>query len=103
MILQRRLPAGRHAPRHAFAPHLTATLREQNTARTRPPRRQGNAFRLQIWGGPQWPTDSNPPNIPRDAQTLMLQRQEANSRFLTECYLFPAALWSGACPKIASD
>jgi hypothetical protein len=30
----------------------------------------------------------------------MLQRQEANSRFLTECYLFPAALWSGPCPKI---
>lgn len=45
MILQRRLPAGRHAPRHAFAPHLTATLREQNTSRTRPPRREG---RVQI-------------------------------------------------------
>lgn len=43
------------------------------------------------------------PELPRDAQTLMLQRQEANSRFLTECYLFPAALRSGPCPKIAPD
>ena len=40
------------------------------------------------------------PELPRDAQTLMLQRQEANSRFLTECYLFPAALRSGPCPKM---
>jgi hypothetical protein len=39
------------------------------------------------------------PELPRDAETLMLQRQEANSRFLTECYLFPAALRSGPCPK----
>lgn len=39
------------------------------------------------------------PELPRDLQTLMLQRQEANSRFLTECYLFPAALRSGPCPK----
>jgi hypothetical protein len=43
------------------------------------------------------------PQFPRDTQTLMLQRQEANSRFLTECYRFPAALRSGPCPKIAPD
>lgn len=30
----------------------------------------------------------------------MLHRHEANSRFLTDCYLFPAALWSGPCPKL---
>ena len=40
------------------------------------------------------------PELPRNVQTLMLQRQEANSRFLTECYLFPAALRSGLRPKI---
>ncbi len=42
----------------------------------------------------------NPPQHPLDAQTLMLHRQEANSRFLTDCYLFPAALRSGTCPKL---
>jgi hypothetical protein len=30
----------------------------------------------------------------------MLHRQEANSRFLTDCYLFLAAVRSGACPKL---
>ena len=41
-----------------------------------------------------------PPKHPPDAQTLMLRREDANSRFLTDCYLFPAAVWSGACPKL---
>jgi hypothetical protein len=46
------------------------------------------------------PTDSNPPKHPLDRQTLMLHRHGANSRFLTDCYLFLAALRSGPCPKL---
>ena len=41
-----------------------------------------------------------PPQHPLDAQSLMLHRHDANSRFLTDCYLFPAALRSGPCPKL---
>ena len=43
-----------------------------------------------------------PRNIPY-AQTLMLRRRKANSRFLTDCYHFPAALRSGPCPKLGAS
>ena len=102
MIPQRRLPAGRHAPRHAprhaFAPHLTATPRA-TTSRIGHPT-AGERFQISNLerAAAARPTRT-PPKHPRCA-TLMLHRHQANSRFLTDCYLFPAALWSGPCPKL---
>ena len=40
-------------PRVMLLPHTSQpSCASKNTSRTRPPRRQGNAFKLQIWGGP---------------------------------------------------
>src|SRR6201987_2853753 len=103
MIPQRRLPAGRHAPRHAprhaFAPHLTATARANNTSRIGHPNSRGTLSDFEFGEGRGGPTDSNPPKHPQRT-TLMLHRHEANSRFLTDCYLFPAAVWSAPRPKL---
>ncbi len=53
-----------------------------------------------MWGWPTRPPNTQAPNDPSDVETLLVQRSEANSRFLTDCYLFPAALLSVRCPKI---
>src|SRR5262249_53651854 len=99
MILQRRLPAGRHAPRHAFAPHLTAKFASKRNCAKRPPNVRGRVQSYRIWEGPQRPIETTPPEHPLDAQTLMLRRPEANSRFFTDCYLYPAALRSRPWPN----
>jgi hypothetical protein len=41
----------------------------------------------------------NPKTSPLTPQSLLAGRRQANSRFLTNCYLFPAALSSARCPK----
>jgi hypothetical protein len=53
----------------------------------------------------EWSTEppiTHPPKtIPSNAKTLAALQHQANSRFLTDCYLFPAALSSTARPKMA--
>jgi hypothetical protein len=45
------------------------------------------------------PPNVQPQNSPLTPQSLLAGRRQANSRFLTKCYLFPAALSSARCPK----
>src|SRR5690349_2252090 len=49
MIPQRRLPAGRHAPRHAL-PHTSRPFRDPQPSRTRPPQTGGERLHIKILG-----------------------------------------------------
>jgi hypothetical protein len=42
----------------------------------------------------------NAPKLPYDVVNLLALQHQANSRFLTDCYLFLAALWSARGRKI---
>ena len=102
MISQRRLPAGVYAPRSCPRPTpYGQTTRAEYFANRWPPRRKGNAF-LTYRGWPTQAPELDPPNIPSNrAKPYRRSRHPANSRFLTDCYLFPAALLSAGCRKIA--
>src|SRR5690348_12716061 len=86
MLLQRRLPAGRHAPRHAFAPHLTANSRAK-TARNGHPNRRGTRANHKVWEGGNGRRIESPEH-PLDTRSLMLQRQEAIHGFLPTVTFF---------------
>jgi hypothetical protein len=64
------------------------------------PNPKGRVLDLQAGGGRHHRRILSPPTIPSDPQTLAALQHQANSRFLTDCYLFPAALLSTRCPKI---
>src|SRR5208282_6875820 len=91
LLAQGGLRASLHAPRHALVLHLTAGLPRQSsqpqmrdaTVCTKEPFRQT----------PEYP-NTNPL---RRAQTIPATWFRANSLFLTDCYLFPAALLSARC------
>ena len=65
MILQGSLPAGVYAPCHAFVPHLTATLREQDYFASNDG--HFNARECVTFAGRDWPYERqilDPPTIP---------------------------------------
>src|ERR1700681_2493662 len=64
-----------------------------------PPRPEENHFGLDT-GRATRPQMHNPKTSPQTPQSLPARLREANSRFLTNCSLFPAALLSARCPKL---
>src|ERR1700676_1285607 len=99
--LQRRLSAGLRAPRHAWS----HTLRPHNAKASRTMATQPFRERIRAAIGVANTTTKprSPKRSPSDRETLLRVRHQANSRFLTECYLFPAALLSARCPKIVQS
>ena len=102
LLAQGSLPAGVHAPRHALVPDLMAGLPQQSDQSQPKDAKVGAQGTVSAQIASPWiPMLSPDAAVPLTNKPYRRPRILANSRFLTDCYLFPAALVATAAATAA--